>query len=46
MISQADYVELGLVCAGVCTALNRGLEGKSFDDLNGSVIEAINELTT
>jgi len=46
MINRADYVELGLACAGVCTALNRGLGGKTLEDLNGSVVEAINELTT
>jgi len=46
MINEVDYAELGLACAGVCTALNRGLEGKSLDDLNGSVVEAINELMT
>ena len=46
MISQADYVELGLACAEVCTALDRGLEGKSLNDLNNSVWGAINHLTT
>jgi len=46
MINDVDYVELGLACAGVCTALDRGLRGKKLDDLNGSVVEAINQLTT
>ena len=46
MINEADYVNLGLACADVCTALGRGLKGKSLDDLNGSVVEAINQLTT
>ena len=40
-----DYVELGLACAKVCTALDRGLKGKELDDLNDSVCEAIKELT-
>ena len=46
MINQADYVELVLACADVCTALDRGLTGKRLDDLNNSVCEAINHLTT
>ena len=46
MINQVEYVELGLACADVCTALNRGLDGKGLEDLNNSVCEAIKELTT
>ena len=46
MINDVDYVELGLACADVCTTLNRGLKGKSLDDLNDSVVEAINQLMT
>jgi len=46
MINQVEYVELGLACAGVCTALNRGLDGKGLKDLNNSVCEVIKELTT
>ena len=46
MINQMDYVELGLACAEVCTALSRGLNGKKLYDLNNSVCEAINRLTT
>ena len=45
MINEADYVELGLVCADVCTALDRGLNGKRLNELNNSVCEAINQLT-
>ena len=41
-----DYVELGLTCADVCTALDRGLNGKRLDELSNSVCEAINQLTT
>jgi hypothetical protein len=44
MTNQADYVELGLACADVCTALDRGLNGKRLEDLNDSVHEAINQL--
>jgi len=46
MINQEDYVELGLACADVCTALSRGLKGKRLKHLNNSVCEAINQLTT
>ena len=45
MTNQVDYVELGLACANVCTALDRGLSGKKLNDLNNSVCEAINQLT-
>ena len=45
MINQMDYVELGLACAEVCNALDRGLDGKRLNDLNNSVCEAIKQLT-
>jgi hypothetical protein len=45
MINEADCVELGLSCADVCTALDRGLNGKRLNELNNSVCEAINQLT-
>ena len=45
LANQVDYVELGLVCADVCKALERGLDGKKLSDLNNSVSEAINQLT-
>ena len=46
MINYADYVDLGLACADVCTVLDRGLVGKRLKDLNNSVCEAIKQLTT
>jgi len=46
MVNDVDYVELGLACANVCTTLDRGLKGKSLDDLNDSMVEAISQLTT
>ena len=46
MSNQTDYVELGLACADVCEALNRGMNGKKLDDLSQSVRKAINQLTT
>jgi len=46
MISQEDYVELGLTCIDVCTALDRGLNEKRLNDFDNSVREAIEQLTT
>jgi len=45
MVNRVDYVELGLACAEVCTALDRGLNRKRLDDVNNSVCEAIKQLT-
>ena len=45
MISKADYVELGLTCADVCEALNRGMNGRQTDQLSQTVLEVIEELT-
>ena len=28
------HVELGLLCADICRALDRGMNGKKMDDLN------------
>ena len=46
MINEDDYVDLGLTCNIVCTALDRGLKGKRLNELGGSVLEAIGQLTT
>jgi hypothetical protein len=46
MINRMDYVELGLACSDVCTALGRGLKGKKLNDLNNSACEAINQPMT
>jgi hypothetical protein len=44
MINKEEYVELGLACGDACVTLKRGLDGKSEDDLNDSVREAIKQL--
>jgi hypothetical protein len=44
MANKTDYVELGLACADVCRALDRGMKGT--DTLNDSVCDAIEELRT
>ena len=46
MVNEEDYVELGIICADVCTALDRGSNGKQLNELNNSACEAINQLTT
>ena len=46
MTNETDYVDLGLACADVCRALDRGMNGKKLDDLGRSVREAINQLMT
>ena len=45
MANQQDYVEIGLDCADICTALDRGMNGKRVDDLSQSVCKAISQLT-
>ena len=46
VVNELDYVELGLFCADICRALDRGMNGKKLDDLSQSVCDAINQLTT
>ena len=46
MANKTDYVELGLACADVCKALDRGMDGKKLEALSQSVREAIGQLTT
>ena len=46
MANQLDYVELGLFCAKICGALDRGMNGKRLEELSLSVADAINQLTT
>ena len=45
MINKLDYVELGLNCANICRALDRGMSGRKLNELNQSVADAINQLT-
>jgi hypothetical protein len=46
MANEQEYVELGLSCADICRALDRGMNGKTLDDRSQSVCEAISQLTT
>ena len=43
--NEEGYVELGLHCAEICKAIDRGMNGKRLDELSQSVCEAINQLT-
>ena len=46
MVNEGDYVDVGLFCADICKALDRGMNGKKLKDLSQSVCDAINQLTT
>ena len=46
MANRSDYVELGLACAEICGALDRGMNGRRMDELSQPVFEAIEQLTT
>ena len=46
MANELEHVDLGLVCADICKALDRGLDGKNLDRLSQSVCDAIGQLTT
>ena len=43
--NKQDYLELGLNCADICTALVQGMDGKRPEDLSRSVCDAISKLT-
>ena len=45
MANKADYVKLGFVCADVCRALDRGVNGRRVDVFTPSTVEAIHQLT-
>ena len=44
--NEQDYVDLGLSCADICKALDRGMDGKTLDDLSQPVHDAISQLMT
>lgn len=43
-MNEGDYVDIGLACADVCTALRRGIDGRGLDEVSESVFEAIETL--
>ena len=46
MIKEVGCVELGLTCAEVCRALDRGINGRRQEQLGQSIVEAIERLKT
>ena len=45
MGKEQEFIGLGLYCADVCKALERGLNGKRSEELSKSLREAIEQLT-
>ncbi|KAF9781688.1 hypothetical protein BJ322DRAFT_1023058 [Thelephora terrestris] len=43
---EQDYIKLGISCADVCQALDRGLDGRRTDELSRPLLGAIEKLTT
>ena len=46
MANKQDYVDLGLSCAKICKALERGMNGRELNELSKSMRETISELKT
>ncbi|KAF9780540.1 hypothetical protein BJ322DRAFT_1145561, partial [Thelephora terrestris] len=44
--NDQEYVKLGLSCANVCRALDRGLNGRRTEDLSEYLLGAVETLTT
>ena len=44
-VNAQDYADIGIFCADVCKALDRGLDGRRSDELSQSVLGAIEQLT-
>ena len=45
MANERDFVELGISCANICQALQRGTNGKRLNNLSKSVRGAMEKLT-
>ena len=46
MANELDFVELGLSCADICKAIDRGMNGRRLDGFSQSMRDAIDQLTT
>jgi len=46
MANDLDYVELGLSCADICRALDRGMDGRPLEGFSQSVRDAMDQLRT
>jgi len=45
MINEPDCVVLGLSCANICRTLDRGTNGRKYNELSPSVYDAMNQST-
>jgi len=43
--NEQECIKLGLSCADICTALERGMDGKKLEDLSQPMFEAVQQLT-
>ena len=46
VVNDEGYIKLGISCADVCEALDRGLSEGRIDEPSKSVLGAIDKLTT
>ena len=46
MANERDYIDLGPFCADICKVLEKGMGGRSSNDLSKSARDAIHQLTT
>ncbi|KAF9778231.1 hypothetical protein BJ322DRAFT_1114477 [Thelephora terrestris] len=46
MAKRTEFLELGLACADICRAIDRGMNCRQADHFNQSVFEVIEQLTT
>jgi hypothetical protein len=45
MQNKDDFIDVGVYCAHICSAIDRGTRGKTEGNLSPSFVEAIDELT-
>jgi hypothetical protein len=45
MQNKDDFIDVGVYCAKICSAIERGTRGKTEQNLSPSFVEAIEELT-
>jgi hypothetical protein len=45
MQNKEDFIDVGVYCAKICSAIERGTRGKTEANLSPSFVEAIKELT-
>jgi hypothetical protein len=45
MNNKDDFIDVGVYCGQICSAIERGTRGKKEENLSPSFVEAIKELT-